>query len=101
MKKVFKDVIEIKITLDTDDLKSICDAMAKVNPHTHVKKEDFFDMVMEEIIRDLFSGYTWYKDDMCTFEVEEICPTIVEKIAEYIDWYIVRYYLKEDFKWSD
>ena len=38
---------------------------------------------------------------MPVYEVEEMCPTIVEKIAEYVDWYINHYYTIEDFKWND
>jgi len=101
MRMTFKDVIETEITLDSNDLKSICDAIAEDNRHIH--KDDFFDMAMEEIIKDYFDGYIWYRNDMPIYEVEEMCPTIVEKIAEYVDWYIIHYYLveQEDFKWSD
>lgn len=103
MRATFTDTIEIKVTLDTDDIKSICDAVAEVNPASQMDKDEFFDIAMEEVIKDYFDGYTWYKNDMSTYEVEEICPTIVEKIAEYIDWYIFHYYWvkQEDFKWSD
>ena len=99
----FKDTIEIEITLDTDDMKTICDDVAEIHPSSQMDKCDFFNLAMEEIIKDCFDGYTWYNRDMFVFEVEEICPTIVEKIAEYVDWYIVHYYLvkQEDFKWSE
>ena len=30
MRKIFKDTIEVKITLDTDDIKSICDNIAEI-----------------------------------------------------------------------
>ena len=101
MKATFTDTIETTITLDTDDIKSICDKVAEENPHRD--KDDFFDIAMEEVIQDYFGGYIWYRDDMPTYEVEEMCPIIVEKMAEYIDWYIFHYYLveQEDFKWSD
>lgn len=103
MRATFTDTIEVKMTLDTDDMKSICDAVAEVNPSSDMDRNDFFIIAMEEIIRAYFNGYIWYNNDMTNCEVEEICPTIVEKIAEYIEWYIVHYYLVEqkDFKWSD
>ena len=102
MRARFKDIIEITITLDSDNMKSICDDIAEDFPHK--SKEDFFNKAMKEIIRNYFSGYIWYcNNDMPVYEVEEMCPTIVEKIAEYVDWYIIHYYLteKEDFKWSN
>lgn len=102
MKAKFKDIIEITITLDTDDMKSICDEIAEVNPSSYMDKDNFFDIAMEEITKNYFNGYTWYNSDMPIYEVEEICPTIIEKIAEYVDWYIIHYYLtkQEDFQWS-
>lgn len=101
MRTTFKDTIEVTVTLDTDDIKSICDAIAEVNPPSQMDKDEFFDIAMEEVIKDYFDGYIWYKNDMPTYEVEAICPTIVKKITEYIDWYIMRYYEQGDFKWSD
>lgn len=102
MKARFKDIIEIIITLDSDNMKSICDAIAEVNPNSQMDKNDFFNMAMEEIIRNYFGGYIWYYDSMPVYEIEEMCPNIVEKIIEYVDWYIIHYYLakQEEFKWS-
>lgn len=101
MKKDFIDVIKVKMTLDTDDMKSMCDDIAADFPHEN--KEDFFDRALVNIIDEYFSGYIWYHDRMAVCEVEEMCPNIVEKMTEYIDWYIVHYYLakQEDFKWSE
>lgn len=101
MRATFTDVIETKIELDTDDIKSICDDVAEENRHRD--KNDFFDRAMEEVIRQYFDGYIWYHDYMPIYEVEEMCPNIVEKMVEYVDWYIIHYYLtaQEDFKWSD
>jgi hypothetical protein len=101
MRATFTDTIEVKMTLDTDDIKSICDNVAEDFPHE--SKDDFFDRALKNIIYEYFDGYTWYREDMSVWEVEEMCPTIIEKMIEYIDWYIVHYYLteQEDFKWSD
>ena len=101
MRATYTDKIETTITLDTDDIKSICDSIAEDFPHE--SKDDFFDRAMEEVIKEYFDGYIWYHDNLHIYEIEEMCPTIVEKIAEYIDWYIFHYYLieQEDFKWSD
>ncbi len=101
MRATFKDTIEVKMTLDTGDMKSICDNVAEDFPHE--SKDDFFDKALKNIICEYFDGYTWYREDMSIWEVEEMCPTIIEKMIEYIDWYIVHYYLTEQevFKWSD
>lgn len=101
MRATFTDVIEIKVTLDTVDMKSICDDVATDFPHEN--KEDFLYRALTNIIYDYFDDYIWYHDRMSICEVEEMCPNIVEKITEYINWYIVHYYLtkQEDFKWSD
>ncbi len=100
MRATFTDVIETKITLDTVDMKTICDSIAEDFPHEN--KEDFFDRALAAIIDAYFCSYIWY-NDMAVCEVEEMCPNIVEKMTEYIDWYIIHYYLtaQEDFKWSD
>lgn len=98
MKAIFTDIIEINMTLDTDDMKSICDNVAADFPHED--KDDFFDRVLQKVIEEYFSGYIWY-NNMTVFEVAEMCPNIIEKMEEYIDWYIVHYYMQEDFKWSD
>lgn len=101
MRATFTDVIETKITLDTVDMKSICDNVAEDFPHD--SKEDFWHRALVNIIDAYFCGYTWYRDDMPIYEVEEMCPNIVGKMSEYIDWYIIHYYLvePEEFKWSD
>lgn len=101
MRATFKDVIEVKMTLDTDDMKSICDAVAEDFPHE--SKVDFLDRALANIVYEYFDGYIWYNDKMAICEVEEMCPTIIEKMTEYVDWYIIHYYLtkQEDFKWSD
>ena len=102
MVKTFKDTIEIKITLDTNKLKSICDKTAADFPNRG--EGTFFNIAMENIIHEYFSCYIWYCDEgMPICEVEEMCPTIIHKIGEYIDWYIIHYYLtkQEDFQWSD
>lgn len=39
MRATFTDVIETKITLDTVDMKSICDSVAEDFPHEN--REDF------------------------------------------------------------
>ena len=39
MRTTFTDTIEVKMTLDTDDMKSICDDIAADFPHE--SKEDF------------------------------------------------------------
>lgn len=101
MRATYTDKIETTITLDTDDIKSICDSIAEDFPYE--SKDDFFDRAMDKLIEEYFDGYIWYRDDMPIYEVEEMCPTIIEKIAEYVDWYIIHYYLteQEDFEWSD
>ena len=101
MRATFTDVIETKITLDTDDMKSICDDVAEDFPHE--SKIDFLDRALTNIIDEYFNGYIWYHDKMAICEIEEMCPNIVERMTEYVDWYIIHYYLteQEDFKWSD
>ena len=101
MRKIFKDTIEVKITLDTDDIKSICDNIAEVYPNQ--TKEFFSTIAIEEIARQYFDGYIWYNEDFSISELEEMFPNIIEAIEEYVDWYIIHYYLteQEDFKWSD
>jgi hypothetical protein len=100
MRATFTDTIEVKITLDTDDMKSICDNIAIAYPRE--SKDDFFDRALVNILNNYFDDYTWYIN-MVVREVKEMCPTIVEKIIEYVNWYIINYYLPEpeDFKWSD
>lgn len=99
MRATFTDVVETKITLDTDKMKIICDSVAEDFPHED--KIDFFGRALTNIIDEYFGGYIWYNDNIPIYEVEEMCPNIVEKMTEYVNWYINHYYTIEDFKWND
>lgn len=106
MKKVFKDVIEVTVTvsLDTEALRKDCQTVYKKLKADYggATWPEFFSKAINYIMDLHLNKYTFYNPDMLLDEKKEAFETIYRGIEEYVAWYwrnvIV---INPEFEWSD
>lgn len=102
MKKVFKDVIEVAIKLDTEALKRDCETVYKTLKEDYggATCSEFTSKAIEYIMDYCLERYTFYNIGMSLEDKEEAFENLYRGIEEYVTWYWKTVIVK-DFEWSD
>lgn len=104
MKKVFTDVIDVTISLDTEALRKNCQTVYKELKEKYggATCSEFITKAINYIMDLHLNKYTFYNPDMLLDEKKEAFENIYRGIEEYVAWYwrnvIV---INPEFEWSD
>ena len=104
MKKVFKDVIDVTISLDTEALRKNCQTVYKELKEKYggATCSEFITKAINYIMNLHLNKYTFYNPNMLLCEKQEAFENIYSGIGEYVAWYwktVIQN--KQDFEWSD